>query len=218
MKKLLCALLVFCSIVGLVACNGVGGDTNMHKIMQAICKDGTITGSDIYVYESAPETPKDANHQFLNENYKYVTASSSGTGYYKHYIHFTARNIVIVKDSYSIDMQIRFKWSAEDNVIDVEITSSTYNEWNTAKNKWKDGFGVTAEKITFDMNVYYNEGSYEYEDATYTFDEGNKNVLSNHFNTVEDGEKLVIELVVNLLNDALNGLNEIYTEKGYPIK
>ena len=90
MKKLLCCILILSTLcVALASCGGAGGDTNMHNVMKAIAKDNTSTSDDSYKYQTAdkrPETP--------TESYKYVSAVSDGTGYYKHYIHFAASSTV----------------------------------------------------------------------------------------------------------------------------
>ncbi len=217
MKKLLCLLLATISMLALLACNGAGGDTNMHKIMQAALKEKTITSSDVYEYSSLPEAPKDNQGNYLNQDYEYTYALIS-SGYYKHYVLFSARHIVVEENEYFIDMQIKIKWNAEDNTVVVDTQGSNVLLWDTSKNKWKSSFGVEFKGVTYDMNAYYNDGDFDKEDAVYTASDEVKNLLAQYFPTAEVGVKFMIERISDLLDDAFDGLNEVYTKKGYPIR
>ncbi len=217
MKKLLCLLLISISMLGLVACNGSAGDTNMHKIMNAALKENKITASDVYEYSSLPEIPKDSQGHYLNQDFEFVEANFS-SGYNKHYIIFSASGIEIEEDEYSAEIQIKIKWNAEDNTVVVDTQGCSVVLWDASKNKWVSSYGVEFKGVTYDMNAYYNDGDFEDEDAVYTVSDATKNVLSQYYSNVDDGISFVIEQISDLLDDAFDGLNEVYTKKGYPIR
>lgn len=211
MKKLLCLLLAALTLCGALVSCGPGGDTNMHAIMQAICKDGTI-GSDgeTDVYESVSDSNITLTRD-LNENYTEVKAYADGTGHYKHRIDFYMDYTAIVKDTSKTVLYGRFYWSADTDKITVDFTAYRYSVWSETENKWISETDVSNGDVIFDMSTYYNDGEYDAADATYEFTD---------FQLKDAGDNLgmLISDVAKVLTLSLDGLNTIYTAKGLPIK
>ena len=225
MKKIVCLALALIAIcMPLVSC-GPGGDTNMHKIMQAIEKENAILAStyssdaDCYSYDSLDEVPYDNGWE--NVDYDSTKAWADNV-YYKHHILFNANRTEIRKNSYAKDFDTKIFWNAKDNTISISLREKyTYSVWNATDSKFKSekGFEVSSYNsdgavLVFDMNVYYTNGKFEVSDATYdisTFTVSNPGKISGC-------EDIFVGDMVDLLNDALSGLNGVYTDKGYPIK
>ncbi len=230
MKKITCLVLALITIcISLVSC-GSGGDTNMHKIMDAIHKEKVILAStysaeaDCYEYYSLPEVPY--HNGWDNVNYDSTEAWADNV-YYRHHIMFNADRVEIRQNSYAKTFETKIFWDAKDNTISIKLQEGyAYSVWNDDARDPQyhgftgdDGFDITSydsdnDEITFDMNVYYEKGKFEVSDATYDI---------NEFKIYNPGkisgcEEMFINDMVKLLNDALNGLNGVYTAKGYPIK
>ncbi len=210
MKKLLCLFLAIVTLCfALVSC-GPGGDTNMHMIMQAICKDGTIASdgqADVYYYASS-------NAEYsreLNEDYNSVKAYANGTGYYQHRIDFSMTYIDVTKDTSKTYIAAGFSWSADDDTITVSFSSYDYYLWDAAQSKWVYETSVSDGRVSFDMNVYYEKGEYKGTDATHDLPD---------YKLSDVGENLDMMLndIAAALTLSLNGLNTIYTPKGLPIR
>ena len=230
MKKIICLVLVLITVcMSLFAC-GSGGDTNMHKIMDAIHKENSIKAStypaeaDCYKSQSLPEVPY--NDGWNNVNYDSIEAWADNV-YYRHHIAFNAERIEIRQNSYAKDFDARIFWDAKDNTISIKLRSGySYSVWNneardpmyhgftTAKGFDVTSFDTENHEIVFDMNDYYSNGKFDAADATYDISQ------FNFYNPgkISNCEEIFINDMVKLLNDALDGLNRIYTEKGYPIK
>lgn len=211
MKKLLCLLLAALTLCGALVSCGPGGDSNMHAIMQAICKDGTIGSdgeTDVYKSVSDSNITYDRN---LNENYTELKAYADGTGHYKHRIDFYMSYTAIVKDTSKTVLYGRFYWSADTDKITVDFASYKYSVWSDTESKWKDEAWISDEQVTFDMSVYYDKGEYMGTDATYEFNE-------QKLKDVGDNLDMLITDVAKVLTLSLDGLNTIYTAKGLPIK
>ena len=230
MKKIVCLVLALIAVCMTLAACGPGGDTNMHKLMDAIHKENAILAStysaeaDCYEYSSLPEVPY--NNGWENVNYDSTEAWADNV-YYGHHILFNANRIEIRQDNYLIEFDAKIYWNAKDNTITISLYDGyQYSVWNNAakdpQNHGFDGekgFDITSkdsenDELVFDMNVYYEKGKFEVSDATYDM---------SAFRVYNPGkisgcEERFINDMVDLLNDALNGLNGIYTAKGYPIK
>lgn len=230
MKKIICFVLALITVcLSLVAC-GPGGDTNMHKIMHAIEKENAILAStyskevDCYEDTSLSEMPYDNGWENVDHE---STKAWADNVYYGRHILFNANRVELKKDSYAKDFDTKIYWNAKENTISISLREKyEYNVWNNkAKDpkyhsfKSDDGFEVSSydsenAKLVFDMNIYYENGKFEVSDATYDI---------NEFSVRNPGEiagceDIFVADMVELLNDALNGLNGIYKEKGYPIK
>ena len=214
MKRILALLLAAVMLVSvLVACDG-GGDTNMHKLMKAMYKDGLIDcegdstdNKDMYKVENGT-WEKDGN-DVRNQDYRQAYAYATG-GYYKHYINFVASKTVVTKDASYMFLDIRIQWRAEDNTVVVSISRCGYSNWDAAQGKFVQyaRFEGGAE-FTYDMNVYYENGTFLTSDATAAY-------TGSDVDTV--GKDVLLKDCTDLLNEAFGGLNPIYTAKGYPIK
>ena len=167
MKKIICLALALIAIcMPLVSC-GPGGDTNMHKIMQAIEKENAILAStyssdaDCYSYDSLAEVPYDNGWE--NVDYDSTKAWADNV-YYKHHILFNANRTEIRKNSYAKDFDTKIFWNAKDNTISISLREKyEYNVWNNkAKDpkyhgfKSDDGFEVSSydsdnAKLVFDI-------------------------------------------------------------------
>ena len=230
MKKIICLVLALITIcMSLTAC-GAGGDTNMHKLMTAMHKDKTILASaypeeaDTYSYTSLPELPYHGDWD--NVDYDSTEAWADNV-YYRHHIAFNANRVEVRANNYAKEIDIRIFWDADDNTIEVSLRKAySYDAWHIAKTEREqsgfyndDGFNVSSygaenEDIVFDMNVYYEKGKFELSDATYdesAFSFSNPGEISGC-------EDIFFSDIIDLLNDALDGLNGIYTAKGCPIK
>lgn len=231
MKKITCLVLALITIcMSLTSC-GAGGDTNMHKIMTAMHKDKVILASaysdeaDCYEYKSLPELPY--HNRWDNVDYDSTEAWADNV-YYRHHIVFNANRVEIRQDNYAKEIKTNIYWNAKDNTIAIKLYSAySYKGWNTdAKDPQNhgfavdDGFSVAAvqddedPKIVFDMNVYYEKGKFELSDATYDIN----SFKFNNPGEIVGCEDMFLSDMVDLLNDALAGLNGVYTAKGYPIK
>lgn len=230
MKKIVCLLLTLITVcASLVAC-GAGGDTNMHKIMDAIHKENAIRASvypdeaDCYEYRSLSELPY--HNGWDNVNYESIEAWADNV-YYGHHILFHADRVEIRQNSYLKTFDTKIYWNSKDNTISIALYQSyAYHVWN---NEAADpqhhaflssrGFQISSSgeedaELLFDMNVYYEKGKFEVSDATYDM---------SQFTVYNPGkitgcEELFVGDMVELLNDALNGLDGVYAAKGYPIK
>lgn len=231
MKKLLAIALLAVLLVGTLVSCGPGGDTNMHKIMKAIEKEGAILASaypsdaDCYTYQSLSKLPV---HEGDWENVNYdSTKAWADNVYYKNHILFKADRIEMRQDAYKKDFETKIYWDAKENTISISLYEAyTYSVWdNAAKDPQYHAFnsdkGFTVSsyssddaKFTFDMNVYYEKGSFAASDATYDAAEF---TVSNP-GDITGAMDIFVGDMVDLLNDALDGLNGVYTAKGYPIK
>ncbi len=225
MKKIICFVLALVTVCTLLVACGPGGDTNMHKIMHAIEKEEAIRAStypdeaDCYVYHSLDKAPYDNGWQ--NVNYDSTEAWADNV-YYKHHIMFNADRIQIRQDAYKKEFDTKIYWDAKDNTISIGLYEAySYQVWDSQRERFNSdkGFEVSSydtvdAELFFDMNVYYEKGSFEVSDATYDaakFTVRNPGEFSGCMDTF-------IGDMVDLLNDALDGLNGVYTAKGYPIK
>ena len=230
MKRIICLVLALIAVCVSFASCGAGGDTNMHKIMTAIHKEKAILAStypaeaDCYKSASLAEVPY--HNGWDNVNYDSTEAWADNV-YYKHHILFKADRVEVRENSYAKEFEIRIYWKAKDNTISISLYEGYgLSVWNQkAKDpqyhgfSGDDGFSVTSygsenADIVFDMNVYYEKGKFDVSDATYdisAFKISNPGKIANC-------EGMFIEDMVDLLNDSLNGLNGIYTQKGYPIR
>ena len=230
MKRIICLVLALIAVCVSFASCGAGGDTNMHKIMTAIHKEKAILAStypaeaDCYKSASLAEVPY--HNGWDNVNYDSTEAWADNV-YYKHHILFKADRVEVRENSYAKEFEIRIYWKAKENTISISLYEGYgYSVWNQkAKDpqyhgfSGDDGFSVTSygsenDDIVFDMNVYYEKGKFDVSDATYdisAFKISNPGKIANC-------EGMFIEDMVDLLNDSLNGLNGIYTQKGYPIR
>ena len=209
MKKLGCICLAILTLCTFVSC-GPGGDTNMHKIMQAM-DDGEIATdmeNDVYFVQSSK------NYQ-SGDNEDYSETRALGFGYhYKHRVDFLAGKFVVVKDTAKTDLSIEICWwaNAEErqlfnsemqslnaNSISLEVEYEVY-KWDSKRQEFMHDETYEAVVYNLDMDDYYQNGKFVASDAT----------------TVGDSE--CTEVAVALLNEAFEGLNEIYTDKGYPIR
>ena len=214
--SLLLAVVVICA--SLVSC-GAGGDTNMHKIMHAMAKEGTIAYSvysseaDCYEYATNPDVANDANI-----THKTVKAWADNVNY-KRSIKFSASCLKVVENQSYVYFRADIVWDAKDDTITLTMYEGyDYEVWNAAKNDfdWNRGFEVIDEnkEFVFNMSDYYAKGRLEKADATFDISEF---TIKNH-GDVEGCEEIFINDMIGLLNDALDGLNEVYSAKGYPIK
>ena len=231
MKKIICLALALVTVCTLLVACGPGGDTNMHKIMHAIEKEGAIRAStypdeaDCYVYHSLDEAP--VNNGWQNVTYDSTEAWADNV-YYKHHIMFNADRVEIRQDAYKKEFETNIYWDAKENTISIKLYQGySYSIWDdSSKNpdnhgfNSEKGFGISSYNsdgdayIVFDMNTYYEKGKFEVSDATYDatqFTVYNPNEFSDCMDT------FIVDMV-DLLNDALDGLNGVYTAKGYPIK
>lgn len=182
----------------------------MHKIMQAM-KDGEI-GTDLetdgYHYNSSENFTRGDNVNFTE-----VMARSPGF-HYKHRVDFGASKFAVVENTSETELQLEICWFAQggeyslfnnemqtvnENSISLEVEYTVY-EWDPALKKFKYVDDYKALVYNLDMNEYYENGKFTSESAT---------VL---------GDSECTSVAVDLLNEAFDGLNEVYTEKGYPIK
>ena len=230
MKKIICLVLALLTVCISLASCGAGGDTNMHKIMTAIHKDKAILAStypadaDCYVSQSLSEVPY--HNGWDNVNYDSTEAWADNV-YYGHHILFKADRVEVRENNYAKEFEGKIFWDAKENTISISLYEGyAYNVWtDKAKDPQyhgfssDDGFSITSysaenDEITFDMNVYYEKGKFEVSDATYDISQF---TVSNP-GKIAGCEDMFIADMVDLLNDALNGLNGIYTQKGYPIR
>ncbi len=230
MKKIICLALSFATVCMLLVACGSGGDTNMHKIMDAIEKENAILAStypseaDVYEYHSLPELPYDNGWE--NVNYDSTEAWADNV-YYGRHILFQAERTQIRENNYLKELDTKIYWNAKDNTIAISLQEGyRYAVWNDdARDPQYHGFtsdygfevssyDSENDEIVFDMNVYYENGKFEVSDATYDISQ----FTIRNPGEFTDCEGIFIEDMVDLLNDALDGLNEIYTAKGYPIR
>ena len=214
MKRILAIALVAVMLVGaLVSCDA-GGDTNMHKLMKAMYKDGLIdyegdslNNKDMYKVENG--TWEKVGNDVKNQDYRKTYAYATG-GYYKHYVNFNASNTVVVKDTSYMFLDVRIQWRAEENTVVVEISRCGYSSWDSAKDKFNQyaRFEGGAE-FTYDMNKYYENGQFATSDATAVYEGSDVDKV---------GKDKLLQDCTDLLNEAFNGLNTVYGAKGYPIK
>ncbi len=214
MKKILALALVSVLLIGTLVSCGAGGKTNMHKLMKAIYKDGVIdygyldTVQDLYKYESG-EVPSGHYTDYPNADYKEVYAYAE-SGYYKHYLNLSAGNQIVTKDVSNNYIDADIQWFADDNTIVLKLYRCGYCKWDAVKNEWDNYASFEGgAKFTYDMNLYYENGKFETTDATAVYEGSNVD---------EVGREVLLRDCTALLNDALNGLNEVYGAKGYPIK
>ena len=230
MKKIIClavALITVCAL--LVAC-GPGGDTNLHKIMEAMDKEEIACGyhdeADCYSYKSLPNLPYDPSDGWDNVNYDSIEAWSDNV-YYRNHIMFKADMNEVRENRYQKEIRLTIIWRSAENELKVRIERYDYNAWNNEARDPQyhgfyddDGFEAFSNDdlenhyIVFSMDDYYENGKFELEDATY-------DINSFYFRNpgkIAGIEDMVFEDVVDLLNDAFDGLNKVYTAKGYPIK
>ena len=228
MKKIICLVLALIAVcMPLVAC-GPGGDTNLHKVMEAMNNDEIICGyfedADSYSYYSLPEVP--CNNGWYNVNYDSIEAWSDNV-YYRNHIMFKAELNEVRENRYQKEIRLTMIWRSAENELKVRIDKYDYNVWNNeARDPQYHGFyddkGFEARSntdlenyfIVFNMNDYYENGKFDLDDATYDISTIN---FSNRGNIV-GCEDMVLEDMIDLLNNSLNGLNQVYGAKGYPIK
>lgn len=233
MKRIISIALVLCALCAtLVAC-GPGGDTNLHKIMHAMDKEGTLacgypSEADLYSNYSLSELPYNSSTGWENTNYNSIEAWADNV-YYAHHIVFNAERVEIRENRYAKEIDIRIIWRSPENEIRIDIEGYSYDVWN---NEARDpryhgfdgekGFGAVTDNpdssksysIVFNMNDYYENGKFDLDDATCDMESirfYNPGQIAGH-------EDMVLEDVVDLLNDAFDGLNGVYAAKGYPIK
>lgn len=219
MKRIIALVIILTTFtLALASCGGPGGDTNMHKIMQAMYKDEVIStdylnhNPDSFVYQTADQVERTENGQFANQDYKYVSASAT-SGYYKHYVNFYISSTVFVKDTHYKHQQATLQWRAEENTMVVKYSGYEYQPWNVEKQRWGESIYLAAVgEISYDMNVYYENGKFETTDATATFDEDKDRIESLGM------ADQIVQDCTSFLNEALDGLDKVYAEKGYPIK
>lgn len=205
MKKLLSLCLAILTICTLVSC-GTNGDTNMHKILKA-AKDEIITRDDIYLSKSS-----DSYQSNDNADYSEIRAFCNGTNP-KLCVGFNAGSTVAIKDTSKNSVSLDINWWVKDstyqyenetqsvtaNTISMEVEYTT-RYWDSTRSQWITDKTYKAFIYDLSMDEYYNNGNFSAENAT----------------TVGDSE--CTDVAVALLNDAFDGLNGIFTEKGYPIK
>ena len=205
MKKLLCLALALLTLLSLVACGG-GGDTNMHKIMKAV-KDDVITDDDKYVYKSA-----DGYQSTDNTDYSEIRAFSDGVNP-RTFVAFIMGDTVVIKDATKSGHSQHVYWWAKDtettyngekvsvaaNTVSIEVEYEI-QRWDARDNKWKVDKTYKAYIGGLDMNDYYENGKFSTDGATVI------------------GDNECLEGAVALLAAGFDGLNPIYTDKGYPIK
>lgn len=204
MKKLLSLLLSILTIFALISCNS--GDTNMHKILKA-AKDEIITRDDAYVYKSS-----NSYQSGSNENYNEIRAYCDGTNP-RLCVAFNASSTVAIKDTSKNSLNLDIDWFVADheyqyenqtasitaNTVSMEVEYTT-RHWDSVTNQWKIDHTYKAFVYNLDMNDYYENGEFSADGVS----------------TIGDSE--CTQVAVDLLNDAFDGLNTIFTEKGYPIK
>ncbi len=209
MKKLLCLCLALLTLGTFVSC-GPGGDTNMHKIMQAV-DDGEIAAdmeNDVYLVRSS-----DTYQSGDNEDFTEVRAFAFGQ-HYKHRLDFKAGKFVVVKDTSKTDLSMEICWwvdaeerqlfnsemqSIDANSISLEVEYEVH-KWDEKRLEWILDETYKALVYNLSMDTYYQNGKFTAADAT----------------TVGDSE--CTNVAIELINEAFDGLNGIYSEKGYPIK
>lgn len=206
MKKIVALALVIAVFALTLASCGSGGDTKMHKIMEA-AEDNIITRDDIYEYKSI------AGFQSTdNEDYTEVRALCNGVNPGV-LVGFSASDLKVVKDTSKNDTSLNITWWAEDsdvtyesqsvsvlaNTISMEVEYTT-RHWDSARGEWMTDTTYKALVYGLNMDDYYQNGSFSAEGVT----------------TVGDSECTAV--AVSLLNDAFGGLNGVFTAKGYPIK
>ncbi|MBE6532246.1 MAG: hypothetical protein E7676_01905 [Ruminococcaceae bacterium] len=219
MKRIISLLLAVALIcASLVSC-GPGGDTNMHKIMHAMAKEGTIAYSvysdeaDCYNYATNPDVAYNDNI-----NHKTVKAWADNVNY-KNSVSFYASCVEVVENQSLANFRVKIVWDAKENTLTLTMYEGyDYRVWDFAKNEfsWALGFEVIDEdkEFVFDMNDYYQNGELLESDATFDISEF---TIKNN-GKVNGCEKIFINDMIELLNEALDGLNEVYSAKGYPIK
>ena len=217
MKKLISFCLIICTLaVTLVACGG-GGDTNMHKVMAAI-EDGAIGtdgDSDVYSYTSSDAAPF-TNGVCINENYNSVKMYARSNGHPGHRVDFHLSALKVVKDGHYENLKnTTVSYNGDDNVIIVNGFEYFWFDW--AGTKWAGDSlfqSYYTDSITFDMNTYYTNGKFTVDDAVCEFHE----LTTNKFTQNPTYKDAMLTFIVDALNEGLSGLDEIYTQKGYPIK
>ena len=215
--RLICLVLVVCTLcASLFACGG--GDSNMHKVMDAVCSDGKLGNdgkTDVYEYKSK-DVDSYMNGDLINDNFTSLKAWASGTAHPKHRVDFVYSYVDIKKDdSYKL-MSMNFKWTAKENTVSV---SGEYRfvEWNAARNDWNGDYtfdNYYEDKFVFDMNAYYEKGKFEASDATYTLHEITQKKLEKH----PEFENMMLADIADVLTKAFDGLDSVYAPKGFPIK
>ena len=206
MKRILALALVLAMFTLALASCGSDGDTNMHKIMGAV-NDGVITRDDEYVFKSM-----EGYQSTDNEDYSEVIAFCNGVNPNK-LVGFNAGNVIAIKDTSKNSTDLNITWWAKDgettyngqtasipaNTISMEVEYTT-RYWDSTRGEWMTEATSSALIYGISMDDYYQNGSFSSEGAT----------------TI--GNVTCIDVGFELLNDAFNGLNGIFTDKGYPIK
>ena len=206
MKRILALALVLAMFTLALASCGSDGDTNMHKIMGAV-NDGVITRDDEYVFKSM-----EGYQSTDNEDYSEVIAFCNGVNPNK-LVGFNAGNVIAIKDTSKNSTDLNITWWAKDsettyngqtasipaNTISMEVEYTT-RYWDSTRSEWMTETTSSALIYGISMDDYYQNGSFTSEGTT----------------TI--GNVTCIDPGFELLNDAFNGLNGIFTDKGYPIK
>lgn len=215
--RLICLVLVVCTLsVSLFACGG--GDSNMHKVMDAVCSDGKLGNdgkTDVYEYKSADIKYVESG-KWINENYNHLKAWADGTAYPKHRVDFVFDYVCIVKDASYKDIRMDFKWTAKENTVTVS-GDYEYMEWNASKKAWNGDYTFTnyyEDKYVFDMNAYYENGKFVATDATATLSDITKKKLEKN----PEFETMMLNDIADILTKAFDGLDSVYAPKGFPIK
>ncbi|MBQ7383580.1 MAG: hypothetical protein IJV72_02175 [Clostridia bacterium] len=209
MKKLLCLCLALVCLCMFVSC-GPGGDTNMHKIMKAMDDGeiGTDLETDVYHYKSSNTFQSGDNEDFTE-----VRALATGH-HYRHRVDFAASKFVVVESTSKTYLELDINWwveaeerqlfnnemqSINANSISVDV-KYTVEKWDSSRSDFIQENVFKALLYNIDMNAYYENGEFSVEDATVEGDSGCEAVA------------------IDLLNEAFEKLNEMYSAKGYPIK
>ena len=216
MKKLISICLILCTLLAtLVSCGG--GDTNMHKVMEAI-EDGIIgtdADSDVYEYASAAVQPF-TNGVCINENFNNIKMYALSNGYKGHRVDFRLNALKVVKDDHYEELRnTTVSYNGDDNVIIVHGFEYTWTEW--ANTRWAGDHlfkSYYTDTITFDMNLYYTNGKFTVDDAVCEYSD----FTAKTFTDNPSYEDLMLTFILDALNDGLAGLDDIYSDLGYPIK
>lgn len=216
MKKIISAFLILSTLfIALVSCGG--GDTNMHKVMAAIESGeiGTDADRDVYEYASAIVIPF-KNGVCINENFNNIKMYALSNGRNGHRVDFHLNALKVVKDNHYENLRnATVSYNGDDNVIIVHGFEYSWVDWEDTKWAGDSLFqSYYTDTITFDMNLYYGNGKFTADDAICEFSD----ITANKINTNPDYEEMMLTFVVEVLNDGLSGLDDIYADLGYPIK
>ena len=220
MKKLLCFILSVLLLISMVACSS-GGDTNMYKVKAAVEK-GEIALDGIEDAYTDSGTKKYDDH--FPWDYEFLAYCSEVTDDYVEFKIFAHNKIEKICND-QLTMTVRW-WAKGGEVqlyekgetVTVESDSLSWvaeyelYEWdNSTASMVYSGKSTAAE-----YNVACNNGCMDE-----FYQNGRFDTLSRSSMIAKDPEGLEPGLwfttPIDAINQALQGLNEIYTEKGYPI-